>query len=294
MSTCSIYTFVSVRPLQNRPTMQMALIIETDCVRLYNILSQTWEPESLAVDTTGKQWTCTPCRTALLAVHHDGDLGGWLLNAYALEDGGHAQPLFWAIMEDAQLPHELASLPSNVRLGLGVHKQRPDLPHWPTKKNVGESPDHERNLMVQGPRFLAAAVDGATYLLAANGDQIVAASMQLQSIHVENALAEHGASAAASGAGSATNRLLNYVHSCCLRFPLDDCIGLSQASQHAQCGGSTTCRNVRLHIATGVPQKRAGLPASRQSPCLVHQFPQNSSAVPWAAVLPRPEPGRPA
>lgn len=105
---------------------------------------------------------------------------------------------------------------------------------------------------MQGPRFTAAAVEGGTYLLAANGHELFATSLKLQSIHVENALAEHGAAADTSAATSDTNRLLNYIHSCCLRFPLDDCIGLAEATQHAQKGGTTVCRTVRLHMATGV------------------------------------------
>ena len=93
----------------------MALILEPDRVRLYNILSKSWEPESLAVETAGKQWLCTPCRTALLAVHHDAGLNSWMVDAYALEDGGTAQPLFWGILENELLPREVASLPHEVR-----------------------------------------------------------------------------------------------------------------------------------------------------------------------------------
>lgn len=94
---------------------QMALILEEKRVSLYNILSKSWEPEALAVATAGKQWLCTPCRTALLAVRHNGTLGRWLLDAYSLEDGGTAQPLFWQILKDADLPPGVASLPCAVR-----------------------------------------------------------------------------------------------------------------------------------------------------------------------------------
>lgn len=111
---------------------------------------------------------------------------------------------------------------------------------------------HKLRTAVQGPQFTVAAVDRATYLLAANGPEIFATALQLQSIHVENALAEDGAGATTCMNFPPTNQLLNYVYSCCLRFPLDDCIGLSQASQLAHLGGGTSCSTVRLHIATGV------------------------------------------
>ena len=87
-------------------------------------------------------------------------------------------------------------------------------------------------------------------MLAANGPDIYATRLKLQSINVENSLAKHGGAADFSASTSAANRLLNYVHSCCLRFPLDDCIGLAEASQRAQRGEATACRTVRLHIAT--------------------------------------------
>ena len=95
--------------------VQMALIMEAHRVRVYNILSKAWEPESLAVETAGKQWLCTPCRTALLAVHHDAGFHPWVVDAYALEDGGTAQKLFWQILEKKVLPDEVACLPAQVR-----------------------------------------------------------------------------------------------------------------------------------------------------------------------------------
>eukprot|EP00892_Ulva_mutabilis_P011345 jgi/Ulvmu1/8583/UM045_0026.1 len=193
---------------------KMALILEPDRVRVYNILVKTCEPESLAVSTAGKQWLCTPCRTALLAVYHDRGLGRWVVDAYALEDAGTAQALFWQILEDEALPDEVAQLPP------------------------------------QGPRFTVATVDGDTFLLAANGNELYTTNLKLQSINVENTLAKHGAASDTCEAASAANRLLNYVHSCCLRFPVDDCLGLAEAAQRAKRGEDTVCRTVRLHIAT--------------------------------------------
>ena len=92
----------------------MALIVGGESITLYNILSNSWEPESLKVDTAGKQWMCTPCHTALLAVRHDAGLGRWLLDAYALEDGG-TQAMFSQILKDKELADEVACLPTGVR-----------------------------------------------------------------------------------------------------------------------------------------------------------------------------------
>lgn len=92
--------------------VQMALIIEKEKIRLYNILSKSWEPDSLEVDTAGKQWMSTPCRTALLAVHHS--MTGWVVDAYALESVGTVQPLFTKFLEEEDLPEELSGLPQQV------------------------------------------------------------------------------------------------------------------------------------------------------------------------------------
>lgn len=96
---------------------QMALILEEERVALYNILSKSWEPESLAVATAGKQWLCTPCRTALLAVRHNIGLGRWVLDAYSLERSS-TQGMFTQILIGEELPEEVACLPREVRLSL--------------------------------------------------------------------------------------------------------------------------------------------------------------------------------
>ena len=87
--------------------------MEADRIRLYNILTKSWEPEKLDVETTGKQWMVTPCRTALLAVHHS--MTGWVADAYALEAAGTVQPLFTQILDEEELPDEVSSLPEEVR-----------------------------------------------------------------------------------------------------------------------------------------------------------------------------------
>lgn len=106
-------------------------------------------------------------------------------------------------------------------------------------------------MMLQGTRFTVTSVNKRTYLLAACGTQVLAVGLTVQSINVENALTTHASISITADAAPATNKMLNYVHTCCVRFPLDNCIGVAEASQHAKSEyGASRCRNVRLHVAT--------------------------------------------
>ena len=71
----------------------MALIFEPQRVALYNLTSQCEEADSLPVITPGKQWICTPDGAALLALYRscEGDTEGWVMDAYALEQGSQDQ-----------------------------------------------------------------------------------------------------------------------------------------------------------------------------------------------------------
>lgn len=117
--------------------LQLALILEEHRIRLYNIATKSWEPESLEVVTAGKQWMCTPCRTALIAVHYDSELGRWTLDAYSLEDGGDAQPLFWQITINEDLPEDVGTLPAVVRLQFLSQDITPPKMLWPMNVRVG-------------------------------------------------------------------------------------------------------------------------------------------------------------
>jgi hypothetical protein len=94
----------------------MAVIIRPDKVSLYNISSQSDEPESLTIDTTCKHWLCTPNREALISLYHvapaartQGD-GQWMMDAFALEECGMEQPLFHTLLTQ----HPVFELPSQV------------------------------------------------------------------------------------------------------------------------------------------------------------------------------------
>ena len=91
-----------------------------------------------------------------------------------------------------------------------------------------------------------ARVDDNTYLLAAHGDSTYSTPLKLQSINVENALSCTGAAAPTSEGLLAGNKLLDYVHSCCLRFPLDDSVSLHLAEAAQLAGKPQDCRVVNL------------------------------------------------
>jgi hypothetical protein len=102
---------------------------------------------------------------------------------------------------------------------------------------------------VQGPVFTTAAFGETTCLLAANGHEVLAVALQIQSVSVVNTLASDGGLPKASQQTPAVNKLLNYFHSACRRFPVDDCISLSQAKRQGRAG--VTRRVVKLHHCTG-------------------------------------------
>jgi hypothetical protein len=91
---------------------QMALIVEPERVALLNATSDSWEPQSLSVCTSGKQWLCTPGGVALLALQHDAQQG-WIMDAYALEECPD-QDAFHVIYAAKSLPAPIKSLPSPV------------------------------------------------------------------------------------------------------------------------------------------------------------------------------------
>jgi hypothetical protein len=95
-----------------------------------------------------------------------------------------------------------------------------------------------------------------TYLLAACSGRIASVELTLQSINVENALACTGAPAPASEQLLPGNRVLNYLHSCCLRFPLDNSIRVALAKQARLAGRPLGCRIVKLVMLNGASSHR--------------------------------------
>jgi hypothetical protein len=97
---------------------------------------------------------------------------------------------------------------------------------------------------MQGVAFTATTMGGVAYLLAANGSDITALQLDIQSVRVEYTLKGASTTKAASQGPPRANKLLNYVHSMCERFPIDDCIRIALHEG--------PCRNVSLQCITGV------------------------------------------
>jgi hypothetical protein len=99
----------------------MALLILPRKVKLYNIRAMCEEPESLPVETAGKQWLVTPNGAALLALHctvpenQAGSKGRWVMDVFALEQCLPEQQLFDRIASNTALPEKLALLPAKAR-----------------------------------------------------------------------------------------------------------------------------------------------------------------------------------
>jgi hypothetical protein len=99
---------------------------------------------------------------------------------------------------------------------------------------------------MQGVAFTITKMAGIAYLLAANGSSITAVQLNIQSVHIEYTLTGADTAMAAPQGPPRVNRLLNYVHSMCERFPIDDCI---RSALH-----NGPCRNVPLLCMTGVSE----------------------------------------
>jgi hypothetical protein len=107
---------------------------------------------------------------------------------------------------------------------------------------------------VQGTRFGMALVDGVHYLTAAHGTAVLSSPLAVRSITVENSLQATGAGADAGSQVPPVNWLLNYFHSVCERFPLDDAISVLEA----KASRGQSARVVALRICCGA---RASLTA---------------------------------
>jgi hypothetical protein len=95
---------------------------------------------------------------------------------------------------------------------------------------------------MQGVTFATTEVGGSCYLLAADGSDITTLSLNIQSVRNEYSLT-NGVSCDATRAPPRVNKLLNYVHSMCEKFPIDDCLSVA--------AGVEDCRTVSLSFVTG-------------------------------------------
>ena len=117
--------------------LQIVLLLEPRKVRLFNVTSKSEEPESLPVDTAGKQWLVTPNGAALLALRYShapsaGGTPGWVLDAYTLEDCQPMQSVFEQIADSLDVAADMHRLPALVRACCRVKWQAEVLSHLET------------------------------------------------------------------------------------------------------------------------------------------------------------------
>ena len=82
-------------------------------------------------------------------------------------------------------------------------------------------------------------------MLAANGNEVFARPLCVQSVRAEYTFKSDAAATTTADSCGPTrvNKLLNYVHSMCERFPVDDCVRMALQN--------TPCRTVPLQCITG-------------------------------------------
>lgn len=97
---------------------------------------------------------------------------------------------------------------------------------------------------LQGVKFTTTEIGGVPYLLAANNAEITEIRLQIKSTASLYQVKADSEDQAKGPALPESNRLLNYVHSSCKRFPVDDSLSILSASK-----GS--CRTVTLQCVTG-------------------------------------------
>jgi hypothetical protein len=141
----------------------------------------------------------------------------------------------------------------------------PGLPEVASSTNVSVGSNAFR---MQGVAFTVTKMGGIAYLLAANGSSITSVQLEIQSVHIEYTLTGAGTAMAAPQGPPRGNKLLNYVHSMCVRFPIDDCI---RSVLHDGC-----CRNVPLLCMAGVSEFSLlpSLPAFRDTRPLFRLLPR--------------------
>ena len=100
---------------------------------------------------------------------------------------------------------------------------------------------------LQGTRFGLATIDNVLHLAASHGDIVILVPLVVRGIAVENMLQAEGPAAEAVPQTPRVNRLLNYFHSTCERFPLDDSLSsLALTADNKHCE-----RVVTLHLCCG-------------------------------------------
>lgn len=133
---------------------------------------------------------------------------------------------------------------------------------------------------MQGTRFGLALVNGALHLTAAHGASVLTSPLTVRSVAVENSLQAEGDADAAAERVPQVNKLLNYFHSTCERFPLDD--ALSAVSLKGVSGHSA--RVVSLHMCGGAHCLAHCIACHGAHAIKVHNWSHITSLVSWWLV----------
>jgi hypothetical protein len=102
---------------------------------------------------------------------------------------------------------------------------------------------------VQDTVFGVSVIAGQQYLTAASGERVVTVPLHVRSVSVENSLQTKAEQASEEDKTPSMNRLLNYFHSMCERFLIDDALQMAQRRQGKQ--SLTGARKVSLHMVNG-------------------------------------------
>ena len=99
---------------------------------------------------------------------------------------------------------------------------------------------------LQGTHFGVATIDRSVYLSASCGEGITTVPLHVESVTIENSLQAAGHDIAGDSKMPVVNKRLNYFHSMCDRFPLDDALSLKSKGRRK--------RTVQLHLCSGALQ----------------------------------------
>jgi hypothetical protein len=108
---------------------------------------------------------------------------------------------------------------------------------------------HQHHWHMQGTVFGVSVIVGQQYLSAASPTGIVTVPLHVRSVSVENSLQTTAAQAHEVDKTPGINKLLNYFHSMCERFPIDNTLQVASSQQADQMVLGP--RKVSLHMVNG-------------------------------------------
>jgi hypothetical protein len=105
-----------------------------------------------------------------------------------------------------------------------------------------------RKKHMQSTVFGMSAIAGQQYLSAACEARVVTVPLAVTSVSVENSLQSTAGHAREADKTPRLNKFLNYFHSLCERFPVDDALKIAESRWLQVKGSSDGPRKVSLHM----------------------------------------------